>query len=212
MNITLSGRDAIWRFSIITVLLVMLASCSKTSTSILPALGIRAFGQVRPDDHAHHRRPQTGPLAKRITDDEILAEWAARGCKLIAYMEEGNMQPLYRTMKSDGVLSPAQLRLRTSQSVFTNYDELASNGWTRNPERRLADRLNFVESHADVAILDVFADLQISASVRTRDNPNGDNELVAWEQDQDFYNGARGEVCHFWHLLLHRRVRTTLQY
>lgn len=196
MNMTLSGRDARWRFSNITVLLVMLASCSKTSASSLPALGIRPFVQVRPDDHAHHRRPQIGPLAKRITDDEIRAEWAARGCKLIAYMEEGNMQPLYRTMKSDGVLSPAQLRLRTSQSVFTNYDELASNGWTRNPERRLADRLNFVESHADVAILDVFADLQISASVRTRNNPNGDNELVAWEQDQDFYNGARGEVCH----------------
>ncbi|KAF2209966.1 hypothetical protein CERZMDRAFT_86602 [Cercospora zeae-maydis SCOH1-5] len=162
---------------------------------VLCALWYANIGLAVIDDDVPARRINSrinSPhLSKRIPAEGLsFEEWAARGRKLMQYMEEGSLQRLYQTMLSDGVLSRAQIVQCSSQSVFTNYNDLRENGWERNPPGYWQPDLANLEG--DVYVLDVFRRLGISTSVRKTDNPTGDNEAATDAIYKVIYNTKDG--------------------
>ncbi|CAK1367833.1 unnamed protein product [Cercospora beticola] len=131
-------------------------------------------------------------IAKRVSKSKLsFDEWATRGRRLIEYMEESDPQKLCQNMLRDGVLSDAQKAQCTTQSVFTRYEELATNGWEKNPPGYWHP--DSVTLNAQVLVQDAFQSLGISTSIRTAQNPGGSNEGVSWEQTSVVFNGK--EVC-----------------
>lgn len=95
--------QSIWRYLPIAILLVFLAWYSNDPTPPRRANSVRF-----PRDYAAEHTFEVKHLAKRFTDAQF-RDWAVKGCKIVAYMEQGPSEQLYQMMLAGNSLSVAQI-------------------------------------------------------------------------------------------------------
>ncbi|KAK4500239.1 hypothetical protein PRZ48_008428 [Zasmidium cellare] len=138
-----------------------------------------------------------GPSVPNDMTPAAFQQSATNGKQLYEWMSEPNSDALTERMIQANKLYPGE----KCQSKFTQYEEIANNGWTKNPENSdTRYQVNDIDLEYHAPIHTIVRHFGINSDMK-HDNPPGPNVAVMYEQDQTVFNGQEHDRPSFAHLI-----------